>query len=219
MRRCCCVSGMPSTRGTNATFSSTVLVGQQLEILEDEAERAAVGLHLARRERREVAAADDQLALGRHVLAQQQPQQRGLAGAARAGEEDELPLVDAQRQVAQRVDAAAVESSRRDGPRSRLASVCPLSSPASAASLTQRRVRLAPGRLHHLADEEAERLLLAGAVLRDRIGVGREHLARPPRRSPPRRRCAPGLRRSTISSAARPAGEHLLEHLFARSAR
>ena len=39
------------------------LGGQQLEVLEDEPERAAVGLHLARRQGREVAAADDQLPL------------------------------------------------------------------------------------------------------------------------------------------------------------
>ena len=94
------------------------LVRQQLEVLEHEAERAAVGLHLVGRERRQIAAADDELAFGGHVLPQQQPQQRGLAGAARAGQEDELALVDPQRQVAQRVDAAAVQLRDVDAPRS-----------------------------------------------------------------------------------------------------
>ena len=48
------------------------------------------------------------LALARPLLHQEQPQERGLAGAARAGQEDELTLPDGQRQVAQRVDAAVV---------------------------------------------------------------------------------------------------------------
>ena len=41
-------------------------------------------------------------------LPQQQPQQRGLAGAAGAREEDELAFLDDERHVAQRVDPAAV---------------------------------------------------------------------------------------------------------------
>ena len=85
------------------------LARQQLEVLEDEAERAAVRLDLAGRERGEVAAADNQLAFRRHVLPQQQPEQRGLAGAARPGEEHELAFVDAQGEVAQRIDATPVQ--------------------------------------------------------------------------------------------------------------
>jgi len=56
-----------------------------------------------------LAAADDELSLARNILAEQQAQQRGLSGAARTGEEDELPLVHAKREVAQRVDAASVD--------------------------------------------------------------------------------------------------------------
>ena len=52
---------------------------------------------------------DQDLALARPLLHQQQPQERGLAGAARAGQEDELALPDGQRQVTQRVDAAVVQ--------------------------------------------------------------------------------------------------------------
>ena len=43
--------------------------------------------------------------------------------------------------------------------------------------MTQGGIGLALGRLHHLADQEPEGLLLAGAVLRDRLRVGGEHLA------------------------------------------
>ena len=49
--------------------------------------------------------------------------------------------------------------------------------PSSALAdglLDQRRVRLAARRLHHLADEEADRLRLAGAVVRDRLRVRRD---------------------------------------------
>ena len=178
------------------------LVRDQLEVLEHEAERAAVGLHLARRQRREIAAADDEPPFGRQLLAEQQPQQRRLAGAARAGQEHELAFVDAQRQLAQRVHAAAVQLrelaaasitrcafAQRDRPSTR----------ARTQLVDARRVRLARRRLHDLADEEAERL---ASCRRDTAatgaGVRREHLgddaidARPRRRSaraPRRRRC------------------------------
>ena len=52
---------------------------------------------------------DEDLALGRPVLYEQQPQQRGLAGAARTGKEDELTLVDVERQILQRVQTATVK--------------------------------------------------------------------------------------------------------------
>jgi hypothetical protein len=69
----------------------------------------AIGLHLARRQRRQVAPAHRQRALGRHFLAQQQPEQRGFAGAARPGEEHELTLVDRERQAVEGSDVRAVD--------------------------------------------------------------------------------------------------------------
>jgi hypothetical protein len=42
-------------------------------------------------------------------LQQEQAEERRLAGAARPGEEDEFGLVDGERQVAKRVQPAAVE--------------------------------------------------------------------------------------------------------------
>src|SRR6266403_151017 len=39
----------------------------------------------------------------------------------------------------------------------------------------RRRVRLALRRLHHLADEEAVELVLAGAILGDLVLIGRQH--------------------------------------------
>ena len=115
-------------------------------------------------------------------------EQRGLAGAARPGQEDELPLVDAERQIAQRVDAAAIESWLR----SRLRSIIPVS---FLRAVHQRRIRLAPRRLHHLADQEPEGLLLAR---RDTAGDGfwlrERRRRRRQRRSPrPRRRCGQAL--------------------------
>src|SRR5262245_19058315 len=70
------------------------LAGQQLEVLENEANRAAVGLNLARRQLGEIAPPDHQVTVRRRFLAQEQPQQRGLAGAARASQKNELALVD-----------------------------------------------------------------------------------------------------------------------------
>ena len=45
----------------------------------------------------------------RHDFTKEQTQKSRLAGAARAGKEHELPFVDVHREVAQGVDAAAVE--------------------------------------------------------------------------------------------------------------
>ena len=146
------------------------MVGQQLEVLEHEPERPAIGLDLVRRERRQVPAVDDQLPLGGHVAAQQQPQQRRLPGAARPGEEDELALVDAHRQVAQRVDAAAVELREVDRLNHDLVE-CLLQK-----VLHERRIRLSARRLDHLPDEEPEGLLLALAVLGHGLLVGANHV-------------------------------------------
>src|SRR5262249_31037924 len=46
-------------------------VGQQLEVLEDEAERSPVGLNLIRRQRGEAAAADDEFAFGGDILSKE----------------------------------------------------------------------------------------------------------------------------------------------------
>src|SRR5262245_37922864 len=84
------------------------LVRQQLEVLEHEAERPAVGLHLPRREPGEIPASDDEPPLVGNLLPEQEPEERRLAGAAGPREEDELALVDAQRQLPERVHPAAV---------------------------------------------------------------------------------------------------------------
>ena len=71
--------------------------------------RSPVALDLRGAERPQVAARDLQIAFARQLLAEQQAQQRRLPRAARPGEEQELALVDGQREIAQRIDAAAVE--------------------------------------------------------------------------------------------------------------
>ena len=109
VRRCCCVTGHAEDVRHERHVLEHGLGRQQLEVLEHEPERAAVGLHLARLERRQVPSVHHQLAIGRHVAAQEQPQERRLPRAARPGEEDELALVDTHGQIAQRVDATAVE--------------------------------------------------------------------------------------------------------------
>ena len=86
-----------------------VAVGQQLEVLEDAADVAAElgdprALELAER-----AAADEDRALGRVELLDQQPDERRLARAGLADQEHPLALVDAQRDVAQADDLAVVD--------------------------------------------------------------------------------------------------------------
>ena len=155
---------MPSTRGTNETFSRTVLAGSSLKSWNTKPSERRYACTCRARQRRQVAAADDELTLGRHVLAQQQPEQRGLAGAARPGEKHEVAFVDAQRQIAQRVHAASCTSSKRSAPRSRGVPV----ELAPHERVDQRRIGFSAHGLDHLTDEEAVRLLLAGAVLRRR---------------------------------------------------
>src|SRR6266550_2366749 len=55
-----------------------------------------------------VRTAHDEASFAGNLLAEQQAQERGFARAARTGQEHELSLVDAQRELAQRVYAAAV---------------------------------------------------------------------------------------------------------------
>src|SRR3954470_4321126 len=86
-----------------------VAVRQQLEVLEDAADVAAQQRHLAARQPREVAPADHDPAVGRLELLQQQPDQRRLAGSRRADDEDELALVDAERDVAESDDVWLVD--------------------------------------------------------------------------------------------------------------
>src|SRR5262249_6330799 len=81
----------------------------EAEVLEDEADAAAIRLHLGRPQRFQIAAEHFEVAFALQILAQQEPQERRLTGAARAGEEDELAFVDRDRQIAQRIHAAVVE--------------------------------------------------------------------------------------------------------------
>src|SRR5262249_18744601 len=81
----------------------------QAEVLEHEADAAAVRLHLPRRERLEIATEDLELAFARQLRAQQEPQERRLPGAARTGEKHEFGFVDREREVAERVNAAAIQ--------------------------------------------------------------------------------------------------------------
>src|SRR5205814_10163809 len=61
--------------------------------------RAAQERHLGARQRRDVAAVDQNLALRRRVLAEDELEQRGLSGAARTGDEDHLAARDLAAQV------------------------------------------------------------------------------------------------------------------------
>ena len=81
---------------------------QQLEVLEDAADVAAQQRHLAVLEPRQVAAADEDPAGGRLDLLQQQLDERRLAGAGRADDEDELALVDHERDAVERDDVGLV---------------------------------------------------------------------------------------------------------------
>src|SRR5438105_1195086 len=56
----------------------------QFEILKDEADPAAIFLHLCAPQRRQIVAVDDDLAFAGRVLEKQQTEKRGLAGAARS---------------------------------------------------------------------------------------------------------------------------------------
>src|SRR3954468_8975764 len=87
----------------------------ETEILKHEANGAPERLHLRRAEGLEIAAEDLQLALARHVLAQEQSQQRRLARSAGTGQENELAFVGGEGEVAQRVHAAAIDLGKMIG--------------------------------------------------------------------------------------------------------
>ena len=74
----------------------------ELEVLEDDADRASQVGDLRVRKRRDLAAADDDLPLGRQLLPEEEPQQRGLPGPGGARDEDELPALDLEADVAER---------------------------------------------------------------------------------------------------------------------
>src|ERR1700761_3969499 len=70
------------------------LVRQQPEILENAADLAAKGRDLPVRELRQVVASDEDAAIVRPLLAENQAQERGLTRAGGTDEKDELSLVD-----------------------------------------------------------------------------------------------------------------------------
>ncbi len=81
----------------------------QLEVLEDETDTAAIFLDLATIECGQVLAVDKDLALTRSLLQEQQPEKRRFAGTARAGQKDEFSFLNGERQVTQSVQAAAID--------------------------------------------------------------------------------------------------------------
>ena len=74
---------------------------QQLEVLEDDPDLAAHLGDLAARQPGEVLAVEDDRAAGRELVADEQLDERRLAGAGRADEEDEVAFGDDQVDVAQ----------------------------------------------------------------------------------------------------------------------
>jgi hypothetical protein len=78
------------------------LVGQEPEVLEDAADVAPEVRHPPFGQVDDVAAGLPDLPGVGQLLAQQQPDERGLARARRSDQEDELALVDLDRYVAQR---------------------------------------------------------------------------------------------------------------------
>ena len=81
----------------------------ELEILKDKAHRAPIGLHLPRAQARQIFSGNLQQPVARQAFSKAQAQKRGFAGAARPGQKHEFPLADVERQLAQRIDAAAVQ--------------------------------------------------------------------------------------------------------------
>ena len=84
------------------------LVGEQLEVLEDAADVAAQVRDLPAVELADVLAGDEDAALGRVLLLVEEADERRLARARRADQEDELALLDVDVGVAEGVDLALV---------------------------------------------------------------------------------------------------------------
>src|SRR5207244_2290236 len=57
----------------------------------------------------EIAAGNGQRAFARQVFTQQQTKKGGFAGAARPSQKEELTLIDGEREIAQRINAAVVK--------------------------------------------------------------------------------------------------------------
>src|SRR5438093_872937 len=95
-------------RAQHAQHEGHVLVdgaaGQQLGVLKDDADRAPQRRHLDTGERADVLVQDLHLALGGDVVAVEESQQRGLAGAAGAAQRAELTLAHAEGDIGQRRD-------------------------------------------------------------------------------------------------------------------
>src|SRR5438309_9726071 len=78
--------------------------GQQLGVLEDDADRAAERRHLRAPQGHQIVAKNLDVALGEQVISVEEAEQRGLAGPARACQDHELALGDPERHLAQRRD-------------------------------------------------------------------------------------------------------------------
>ena len=89
-----------------------VAVGEQLEVLEDGADAAAQLRDPGAAERRDVPAGDQDLALGRLELVDQQLDQGRLAAAGRADEEDELAAIHPQADAVEGDVAARIHLGR-----------------------------------------------------------------------------------------------------------
>src|SRR5262245_23789504 len=74
--------------------------GNQLEVLEDEPDAAAIFLDLPARQRGQMLSVDDDLTFTGTFLKKQQTEEGGLTRAARAGQKNELALANANCQVA-----------------------------------------------------------------------------------------------------------------------
>ena len=164
VRRCCCVGAMPSTRGTNDDVLEHGLGRQQLEVLEHEAERAAVGLHLARRQR-----ATDR---GRRRSAARRSARPAAAAGAAAWTCPRRSGRSGRRTPPCRCAATGRAAHTRRGCTSSRRCCASITRAPCRQHAARRRVvdarRDPPCRavdLHDLADEKPERLGLAGAVL------------------------------------------------------
>ena len=94
-------AGVPVTSRANATFSRTDRVGSSLKSWKTIPIRRRSSGTLRRGHAGQVAAVDDHLAGGRQLVADQELEQRRLAGARRADQEDELALAEGEVDVAQ----------------------------------------------------------------------------------------------------------------------
>src|SRR4029077_4497472 len=92
----------------HAQHEGNVLVdgpaGQELGVLENDADRAAQRGHLRVAEQRDLVAEHLDLALGRDVVTVEQAEQGRLAATARTGQGDELTLGDSEGDIGERWD-------------------------------------------------------------------------------------------------------------------